>query len=454
MDDNFGYHITTTSRAAHDAWNRTVHAFLSHSAETPSHLAEVLRLDPDCTLAHACRGLFSLLLGRRELVDTARACLTKARTDGVTRREALYVHALAEWLAGWPSKAVHAIEAVLERHPEDALAMKLGHSIRFILGDLGGMRQSIERVLPAYDTDHPARGYLHGCYAFTLEESGAYRRAEREGRYALELAPDDVWGMHAVAHVYDMTARSHDGIRFINARRDGWKHCNNFRYHVWWHLALMHLDIGDTARVLSLYDEEVRAERTDDYRDIANAASLLMRLELEGINVGCRWDELSEICVRRTGDGCLAFADLHYMMAFGGAGDDDAAQTLIARIQTDAWRCSGDMESVMRFPALSAAQGLKAFRAGAFAQALSHLIAARSGLSRIGGSHAQRDIFERLAIEAAICCGEHETARGLIDARSAHRGHEDSFARTRMRLVEDALDLCASTSALHHGRLT
>ena len=47
---------------------------------------------------------------------------------------------------------------------------------------------------------------------------------------------------------------------------------------------------GSTARWCTLHramhDADICADKTDDYRDIANAASLLSRLELKGIAVG------------------------------------------------------------------------------------------------------------------------------------------------------------------------
>ena len=67
----------------------------------------------------------------------------------------------------------------------------------------------------------------------------------------------------------------------------------------------------------------IRRHRTDDYRDISNATSLLMRLELEGMNVGRRWDELASLSEARVDDGCLVFADLHYMLALAAAGRVD-----------------------------------------------------------------------------------------------------------------------------------
>ncbi|MCU0909977.1 MAG: tetratricopeptide repeat protein, partial [Rhodobacteraceae bacterium] len=54
------------------------------------------------------------------------------------------------------------------------------------------MRASVEGVLDAW-ADHPARGYLLGCHAFCLEETGEYAAAERVGRAGVELACDDAW---------------------------------------------------------------------------------------------------------------------------------------------------------------------------------------------------------------------------------------------------------------------
>ena len=84
---------------------------------------------------------------------------------------------------------------------------------------------------------------------------------------------------------------------------------------------------------LALYDADIRAEKTDDYRDISNGASLLARLELEGVNVGNRWDELADLSEKRATDGCLAFADLHYILALCGGDRHRAATGLIAALQ-------------------------------------------------------------------------------------------------------------------------
>jgi len=438
LTDQFGCAVTLSSRAALSDWQALQLAFLAHGGSTADHLAATLRAEPDFALGHAAKGLFLLMLGRRELVPTAREALAAARAGGAeTARELAYVAALADWLDGHPERAARRIETALDDAPRDALAMKISHGIRFILGHRRDMLAVLDRLVPAYDTSHPAYGYFLGCRAFALEENGAYDRARAAGLRALEHAADDAWGLHAVAHVHDMRGDSAGGIAWLTGREAAWEHCNNFRYHVWWHKALMHLDRGETDIVLALYDEKVRADHTDDYRDIANATSLLMRLELEGVAVGDRWEELADLSERRTDDGCLIFADLHYLLALIGGGREAAAHRLVQRIARDGARARTDFDRRFDMPGTAAAEGLEAFGEGSYARAAERLAAARRDMYLAGGSHAQRDVFERLTIDAALRAGRFTAASAMLDDRASLRdGAEDGFCASRRALID------------------
>jgi hypothetical protein len=198
----------------------------------------------------------------------------------------------------------------------------------------------------------------------------------------------------------------------------------------------MHLDLGEYDAALAHYDADIRFEKTDDYRDIANAASLLSRLELEGVSVGGRWEELAVLAERRATDGCLAFADLHYMLALCGGARDEAAVALIARMQSTQ-RSRGEAQAVIAHPGLHIAQGLHAFSSGEYSSAWMHLRAGRADLQSIGGSHAQRDVFDRITIEAALRGGYMQAAEGLIHDRMARRaGAADGYATARLALID------------------
>lgn len=419
-------------------WNRVIRGILAHSASTGPDLARVLAASPDFALGQAIRGLSCLLLGRAEMVAVAREAHAAAlAADAGTAREMAFVAALGDWLDGRPTAAAARLQQVLDRAPRDALAMKMVQAIAFMMGRPRTMRASVETIIGTWD-DHPARGYLLGCHAFTLEETGEYAEAERVGREGVALAPDDAWGLHAVAHVFDMTGRAGDGLAWLSGREASWAHCNNFRFHVWWHKALMHLDLGQHDEVLALYDADIRAEKTDDYRDISNAASLLSRLELDGVPVGDRWEELAVLAERRATDGCLAFADLHYMLALCGGAREEAALGLIARMQATR---PDDSEAgrIIAHPGLHVAQGLLAFAEGEYSTAWLHLRAGRADLQSIGGSHAQRDVFDRITIEAALRGGYLDAAASLLRDRLARRGGAmDGYAAARMTLVDTA----------------
>lgn len=433
--DLSGMRITISGDDARLAWNDLLEALLAHAAATPDHLARALAADPDFALAHAVKGLVLLSLARAELVAPARDCLARARAAAllrpVTRREAMVVEALALWLGDAPRRAAERLEAILLAHPFDVLTLKLAHGLRFMLGDQAEMLSTLRRIAPGFDESHPLAGFVHGCHAFALEEQGFYADAERAGRRAVALSPRDVWGRHAVAHVLEMTGRADEGIAWLGDGR-AWAHANNLRFHIVWHLALFRLERGETGEVLRLYDEEIRAEETDDYRDIANGASLLARLGYAGVDVGDRWEELAAKAERRIHDGRLVFADLHYALSLLGAGHADGAEAIARSLIEDAKNhASGERRAAARNGA-RAAFGLIALHEGDHDEAVRLLGAARDGLVAIGGSHAQRDLFEQAYAESLIRAGRHDRAAEILDERLRRRGGADRFAAHRL----------------------
>jgi hypothetical protein len=297
-----------------------------------------------------------------------------------------------------------------------------------MLGDADGMRRSLARIVSVYTDRVTHAGFIRGCYAFALEETGAYEQAEQVGRRAVDLEPTDAWGRHAVAHVFEMTGRAAQGRSWL-ANPASWSHCNNFSFHMAWHVALFEIELGRPLAALELYDTAVRAERTDDYRDIANAASLLERLELEGVAVGNRWEELADIAERRVHDRRLVFADLHYLLALLGAGRGPAAMALVQGLMsTNGSTVNGALTEQLGAPA---AAGLMAFHAGRHADAARLLEPVMDRLQPIGGSHAQRDVFEQVYLESLIRSG-HAQANPRLTGRLASRATHNRFASTRL----------------------
>ena len=92
--------------------------------------------------------------------------------------------------------------------------------------------------------------------------------------------------------------------------------------------------------MLSLYDHGFRdlgspltQAMPDMYIDVQNAASMLFRLERQGVDVGDRWIELADKAEARIGDCLSAFTLPHWMMALAATGRTDAAQRMIEGMQ-------------------------------------------------------------------------------------------------------------------------
>jgi tetratricopeptide (TPR) repeat protein len=443
--DSLGLEMTASSDAAANHWDQVVAGALSHAKATPDALAALLEADADNVLGWAAKSLFLVMLARPEMNEVARQAAAKAARSFALRsgtaREGRYVAAALLASRGHWWEAVAEFEAILEVDGEDSLAAKLSHGFRFMLGDQRGMRRSIENVINRVGREHPHTGYLLGCHAFALEETGDYAQAETIGRIAVARAPRDAWGLHAVSHVYEMTGRAAEGATWLTGREAAYEHCNNFSFHVFWHLALFRLELGDAAGALDLYDNRIRKDHTDDFRDIANAASLLARLELEGVAVGHRWDELAERAARRVGDQCLVFADLHYLIALLGAGENASASAMIDGFAAQDGVRTAAQNDAAAGPGVMTARGLKAFREGDYAGASKELMLARKGLQAIGGSHAQRDVFEQFTLEALIRSGDRTTAEGLLQERMAKRGGHNHFAAKRLGALAGSAEI-------------
>jgi tetratricopeptide (TPR) repeat protein len=438
LHDALGVELSTASPEAVLAWNRMTEEVLSHGRNAAAALSDVVAADPSLAVAHAIRGLMLMGLARAELVDEAESALAAARrlssSSAVTPRETSFADALEHWLAGQPLQAAGVLDDSLRRYPRDILAFKFAHAIRFVAGDLAGMREAARRSAHRFaGTAH--HGFALGCQAFAEEEAGDMTAAERLARQAISLSPRDAWGRHALAHVLEMTGRAREGSQWLGATAQNWAHCNNFSYHMYWHLALFELELGRTGAALDLYDREIRADRTDDYRDLANGASLLARLEIEGVHVGRRWEEMAEIASRRVSDRRLVFADLHYVLALTGAGRDDEAMSLIGSLRDDARSGRGHDGYVARKVGFAAAAGLAAFRAGDFTRAARLFDQVLPELTAVGGSHAQRDLFEQLAIESMTRSGDTTRAVMHLERRLAQRGGRNLFAVRRLASI-------------------
>lgn len=426
------YELTTSTDKAESvrAFEDAVYGLATHRPNTGAALQATLRADPDHVAAHALKGFANLVLARSELSPNATAALADARKalakrNGGTEDERILVHALEAAEAGSFVQAIDRLDAGFADKPATFLPFKLSHSLRFMLGDSDGMLAAGTRAVKHLSPSNPGAGFIFGCLAFSLEEKGRYDEALSAGYRAVDLQPDDSWGLHAVSHVFEMRGQTQDGIDWLESSRTEWTRCNNFSFHMAWHLALLHLERGDHDRVLQIYDDEVRPQQTDDFRDMANAVSLLWRLNQVGVHVGSRWKDLAEIARTRSRDTTLIFAALHNLTALIAVGDRDGASDLVDAIENKA-SGTGDQSRVAAEIGVPMARMLAGLGTPADRQVLDRMMI---NLPKVGGSNAQRDFFV-LALAQAVGSNGDSAGVSHIGQLRRHLKVEDRLFRS------------------------
>lgn len=403
--DAFGLMTSSDSNEAQRAFENAIFGLAAHRPSTGMGIQSTLAADPNHVAGHALKGFANLILARSELDEPAATALTDARAalavrDGGTGDERILVKALEAAVKGSFSRAADILDHGFEDRPATFLPFKISQSLRFMLGDAGGMLQASTRAVMHLDPGVNAAGFILGCHAFSLEEHGRYGEALAAGQRAVALQPNDSWGLHAVSHVFEMRGDTAEGIDWLETSRKAWSRCNNFSFHMAWHLGLLHLERGDHDRVLQIYDDDVRPQQTDDFRDMANAVSLLWRMEQSDVHVGDRWTEVAEIAHRRKTDTTLIFAALHNLAAMVAVGDRDGAAQLVSHIEAKALGID-DQARVAAEIGVPMAHVLTGLYASVDRQMLERMVA---NLPMIGGSNAQRDFFV-LALARAAAIG-------------------------------------------------
>jgi tetratricopeptide (TPR) repeat protein len=381
--------------------------------------------DDSLVLGHIYRAYLQLYGTTPQGVAAAGEILKRLDETFMGERELHHLHAARHWAEGDWEATTRALERALLRHPRDLLALKVAQDLYFFLGNRLELRDTAARVLPAWPRSVPGWGYVQGIYAFGLEENADYRQAESRARAALDHNPRDVWSVHALAHVFEMEGSQRDGVEFLTASAPDWSP-SFFAIHNWWHRGLYHLELGETSEALALYDDPIRAGRSTEWLDVVDAAALLWRLSLFGVDVTERAEQLAADIDDLVGSPVYIFNDWHAVMAFGLAGNTERTERVIA---SNRHLSAPTNASAAERAGLALLEAFDAFAAGHPDRAIDLLIDIRPRANAVGGSHAQRDVIDVTLIAAAARARDDSLARALVTERIARKPTSEAAAR-------------------------
>ena len=423
--DRWGVQLEATDGAAVALLDQAVEDLVALAGDPVGGADAAIAIDDGLPLARIYRAYLSLYGTTADGLAEAAALIKPLEAGPLPPRERQHLAAARAWADGDWQAATRALERALVANPRDLLALKVAQDLYFFLGNRLELRDVAARVLPAWPPSDPDWGYVQAIWAFGLEENGDYRAAETAARNSLERNPKDVWGVHALAHVFEMEGSHEPGVSFLTFSSPDWQD-SYFAVHNWWHLGLLLLEQGRADDALALYHERVRAAKSTEWLDIVDAAALLWRLSLYGTDVTAPAAALAADISDLVEVPIYLFNDWHAVMTFGLAGDHARTGRVLAANRHQ--RRPTNRRAAER-AGHRLLEAFAAFAAGQPSVAVDLLIDIRPEAHAVGGSHAQRDVIDLTLIAAATRAGQPALARALVTERIARKPSAAPSAR-------------------------
>lgn len=428
--DARGLVLSTDSAAAAALFDRAVEHYLKYHRDTMALVGEALAADPGFVMGHCISG-YLMLAGANPAHRPAIARSLAAAEAGcavASRREQRHVAALAAWRRGALGEAFAVWRELLDADPTDLLAVRISDTTHFRFGHTQAVLEQADRLAPAWSPELPGFECFQSVWAFAHEEAGDIVGAERAIDAAYERDPANFFAHHVKAHILEADSRPGEGSEWLAGQTGHWRIGNNLVHHLWWHRALMQLDLGQREAVLASYDGNIRnldapltKAAPDQFNDLQNATALLWRLELLGLDVGGRWDELADKAEARIGDTAYLLLPPHLMLALAATGREGAAVRFLAALREQAadpgrWDAAAIGEVVL--PVCEA--GL-AHRRGQHERVVALLAPRLERIRLLGGSNAQRDVFRQMLIDSAMQVDRRDVVAAMIvEEASSH----------------------------------
>jgi tetratricopeptide (TPR) repeat protein len=426
--DRYGMTISTSDATAAERWQEGRDRLLSQNHGPEVAFKEAIELDEGLALAHGCLAFWHMQRARPE---EARASMQRALSlaSGITRRERQHLEAIHLWIQGQGRQALARVKDHLAEFPRDALLMRLAH----LLYNRGCSSVGVANFPPAY------LALLRGCaphcgddwaflaeYAFAHHETGRLDEAMQLAQRSLGLNPVNAVATHSVTHVHFEQGDVAAGADFLGNWLKGFDCPASSYVHLSWHLALFELALGQYQKALERYEHDIRPSiAAKSLSTLADGASLLWRVHIYGDAPAPQlWDEVRALGAPVAEKPGVAFQVAHAALAFAAGGDQDALMTMMQRLQSTAEQGDLFAQDIV----LPLVQGIAAFAQGEYAKSARLLEPVFPQLVRIGGSHAQREVFEDTLLEAYLRAEQFDKVEAMLVARLQRRASvRDTF---------------------------
>jgi len=435
--DRYDLPLTTVSDSAAAFYRDGVDRILSAWYGAGEAFDRAIAEDPAFALAHIARARIHQM---NMEVTEARAKTAHARQLAATasERERQHVEIMAAAIEGKPSIALTGAERHLDRYPRDALVLSL------LLGAFGlyafsgradhdAARLAIcERNAGHYGEDWWFLTYL----GWSHTEAGNAGTGRTLTERAMALRVENANAAHGLSHALFEQGDMAAGRRFLSGWLPAHERARFLHGHLSWHVALSALDAGDLDGALGIYEQHIKPPNSPypPLNVFTDAASLLWRLSLAG-KAGLEpcWREVAAYGDRFFPRAGPHFADVHYALVAAATGSV-VLETRLAELEA----LEADGRLAPGAAAIGLCRGIRAFAEGDNDNAIRILEPLMPAVVRIGGSHAQRELWEDTLIVACLRGGHGDKAARMISDRLHRRpsARDEGWSREARRGAE------------------
>ncbi len=432
--DRYDLPLTTASESAAAFYREGVDCMLSAWYGADDAFDNAIKEDPGFALPYIARARIHQM-NMEGSEARALAMLARQLAAPASRRERQHVEIMAATIEGKPKVALAGAEEHLDEFPRDALVLSL------LLGAFGlyafsgradhdAARLAIcERNARQYGEDWWFLTY----WGWSQTEAGNAGTGRTLTERAMALRAANANAAHSLAHALFEQGDMAAGRAFLSGWLPAHQGSSFLHGHLCWHVALSALEDGDVDGALEVYEQQIKpaGRRYPPLNIFTDTASLLWRLALAGkAGLEPYWREVAaygDLCFPRAG---AHFADVHYALVAAATGDKILETRLaeLEALETDGRLAPGPS-------VIGLCRGIRAFAEGDNDSAIRILEPLMPEVVRIGGSHAQRELWEDTLIVACLRGGYVDKAARIIAARLDRRpsARDEAWSRQARR---------------------
>ena len=416
--DRFGLVLSTASPVAAESYRSFVDSFLASREGARGYLKSALGADEGFALVRIADAFVRFADGDAEGAKRA-AAEAIALGAGATGRERSHIEAFASRINGEAGRSADLFKRHVGEHPLDVVTVFVSQGALAFSGRRSWKEEVAaltDSVVAHYDPDEWS---ILGLRAFRAEEERNIDEARHLSGRSLERYPANARAAHVMSHTYFELAEHHAGGQFLRQWIPSHDPLADCGAHLWCHLALHQLGLGDGEGAVETLRTGIASGGRNPF-GVPDRASLLWRLDLYGLEADeADWQAVSDLGAEVVRTPGFAFIDAHVILAHAGAHRADRLGAFVDQLEVHAAE-GNDLAGGVLLPL---ARGITAFSESRFHDAVHHLdnLVGSGEVVRIGGSNAQREVFEETLIAALVGDRQYSAARTLIGQRIARR---------------------------------